>query len=90
MRKGITCLTDNQRSAGLNKSWLDAAFGQFFEVLEYIAEKAHRPRRGFLGVRTEQEDLASKLATVLKMFVGLEPLVKILSLDYSMWEFHFY
>ncbi|MDJ0715239.1 MAG: transposase [Prochloraceae cyanobacterium] len=41
--------------SGLNKSWLDAAFGQFFEVLEYIAEKAHRPRRGFLGVRTEQE-----------------------------------
>jgi putative transposase len=25
---------------GLNKSWLDAAFGQFFETLEYIAEKA--------------------------------------------------
>ena len=26
--------------AGLNKSWLDAAFGQFFKTLEYIAEKA--------------------------------------------------
>ena len=26
--------------SGLNKSWLDAAFGQFFETLEYIAEKA--------------------------------------------------
>ena len=26
--------------SGLNKSWLDAAFGQFFKTLEYIAEKA--------------------------------------------------
>lgn len=26
--------------AGLNKSWLDAAFGQFFSTLGYIAEKA--------------------------------------------------
>ncbi|MEN2383537.1 MAG: hypothetical protein HEQ19_30835 [Gloeotrichia echinulata CP02] len=25
---------------GLNKSWNDAAFGQFFTILEYIAEKA--------------------------------------------------
>ena len=25
---------------GLNKSWLDAAFGQFFEILGYIAGKA--------------------------------------------------
>ncbi|MEK0177992.1 transposase [Microcoleus anatoxicus] len=25
--------------SGLNKSWLDAAFGQFFKTLEYIAEK---------------------------------------------------
>jgi len=25
---------------GLNKSWLDAAFGQFFQTLEYIAEQA--------------------------------------------------
>jgi putative transposase len=27
-------------STGLNKSWLDAAFGQFFSTLGYIAEKA--------------------------------------------------
>ena len=26
--------------SGLNKSWLDAAFGQFFSILEDIAEKA--------------------------------------------------
>ncbi|WP_243147387.1 transposase [Scytonema sp. UIC 10036] len=26
--------------SGLNKSWLDAAFGQFFTILEYIASKA--------------------------------------------------
>ncbi|MGK7875753.1 MAG: RNA-guided endonuclease InsQ/TnpB family protein, partial [Xenococcaceae cyanobacterium] len=26
--------------SGLNKSWLDAAFGQFFAVLDYIASKA--------------------------------------------------
>ena len=26
--------------SGLNKSWLDAGFGQFFKTLEYIAEKA--------------------------------------------------
>lgn len=26
--------------SGLNKSWLDAAFSQFFEILEYIAAKA--------------------------------------------------
>jgi putative transposase len=26
--------------SGLNKSWSDAAFGQFFEILSYIAEKA--------------------------------------------------
>ena len=26
--------------SGLNKSWLDASFGQFFSILEYIAEKA--------------------------------------------------
>ncbi|MEM7594978.1 MAG: transposase [Cyanobacteria bacterium P01_A01_bin.83] len=26
--------------SGLNKSWADAAFGQFFEILDYIAEKA--------------------------------------------------
>jgi putative transposase len=26
--------------SGLNKSWLDAAFGQFFKTLDYIAAKA--------------------------------------------------
>lgn len=26
--------------SGLNKSWMDAAFGQFFEILAYIASKA--------------------------------------------------
>ncbi|WP_017294827.1 RNA-guided endonuclease InsQ/TnpB family protein [Geminocystis herdmanii] len=26
--------------SGLNKSWLDAAFGNFYEILSYIAEKA--------------------------------------------------
>lgn len=26
--------------SGLNKSWMDAAFSQFFEILSYIAEKA--------------------------------------------------
>ena len=41
--------------SGLNKSWADAAFAQFFTILKFKAEKAHRPRRGFLGVRTEQE-----------------------------------
>ena len=41
--------------SGLNLSWADAAFGQFFNILKFKAEKAHRPRRGFLGVRTEQE-----------------------------------
>lgn len=32
----------NKQSAksGLNKSWLDAGFGQFFSILEYIAAKA--------------------------------------------------
>ncbi|MDJ0650697.1 MAG: transposase [Xenococcaceae cyanobacterium MO_188.B19] len=43
------------RKSGLSLSWNDAAFAQFFSILGYIAEKAHRPRRGFLGVRTEQE-----------------------------------
>ncbi|MEI2579628.1 RNA-guided endonuclease InsQ/TnpB family protein [Scytonema sp. PRP1] len=28
------------RKSGLNKSWNDAAFGQFFNILEYIAAKA--------------------------------------------------
>ena len=26
--------------SGLNNSWLDAAFGQFFQTLDYIAEQA--------------------------------------------------
>lgn len=36
------CFLPNGQSSksGLNKSWLDAAFGQFFGILEYIAEKA--------------------------------------------------
>jgi putative transposase len=34
-------LPNNQSSkSGLNKSWMDAAFGQFFEILGHIAEKA--------------------------------------------------
>lgn len=34
-------LPNNQSAkSGLNKSWLDAAFGQFFSTLEYIAGKA--------------------------------------------------
>lgn len=34
-------LTNGQSAkSGLNKSWLDAAFGQFFSILGYIAEKA--------------------------------------------------
>lgn len=36
-----TYLSNGQSAkSGLNKSWLDAAFGQFFKTLEYIAEKA--------------------------------------------------
>ncbi len=30
----------NKAKSGLNKSWTDAAFGQFFSILSYIAEKA--------------------------------------------------
>jgi putative transposase len=38
---GGTYLPNGQSAkSGLNKSWLDAAFGQFFKTLEYIAEKA--------------------------------------------------
>ena len=34
-------LPNNQSAkSGLNKSWADAAFGQFFTILDYIAEKA--------------------------------------------------
>ncbi len=39
----------------LAKSINDAGWGQFLNILANKAEKAHRPRRGFLGVRTEQE-----------------------------------
>jgi putative transposase len=36
-----TILTNGQSAkSGLNKSWLDAAFGQFFKTLDYIAAKA--------------------------------------------------
>jgi putative transposase len=36
-----TYLPNNQSAfSGLNKSWLDAAFGQIFKTLQYIAEKA--------------------------------------------------
>ena len=36
-----TYLSNGQSAkSGLNKSWLDAAFGQFFKTLDYIAEKA--------------------------------------------------
>ena len=42
--------------SGLNKSFADAGISGFLnDILPYKAEKAHRPRRGFLGVRTEQE-----------------------------------
>ncbi|NET51718.1 MAG: transposase, partial [Merismopedia sp. SIO2A8] len=35
------CLPNTQSvKSRLNKSWLDAAFGQFFSVLDYIASKA--------------------------------------------------
>ncbi len=37
----VTIIPNGQSAkSGLNKSWLDAAFGQFFKTLEYIAEKA--------------------------------------------------
>ena len=36
-----TYLSNGQSAkSGLNKSWLDAGFGQFFKTLDYIAEKA--------------------------------------------------
>ncbi len=43
------------RKTGLNKSFADAGLSQFVDLLSCKAEKAHRPRRGSLGVRTEQE-----------------------------------
>ncbi len=33
-------LNGQQAKSGLNKSWLDAGFGKFFKILDYIAEKA--------------------------------------------------
>jgi putative transposase len=33
-------LNGQQAKSGLNKSWLDAGFGEFFKILDYIAEKA--------------------------------------------------
>lgn len=37
---GVDLPNGQSAKSGLNKSWLDAAFGQFFKTLEYIAEKA--------------------------------------------------
>jgi len=37
---GKYLLNGQTAKSGLNKSWNDAAFGQFFSVLEYIAAKA--------------------------------------------------
>lgn len=37
---GTYAANGQSRKSGLNKSWNDAAFGAFFETLEYIAEKA--------------------------------------------------
>ena len=37
---GVYLPNGQSGKSGLNKSWLDAAFGQFFKTLEYIAEKA--------------------------------------------------
>jgi putative transposase len=38
--KGTYLPNGQSAKSGLNKSWLDAAFGQFFKTLDYIAEKA--------------------------------------------------
>lgn len=38
--QGTIYLQGQSAKSGLNKSWADAAFGQFFTILEYIAEKA--------------------------------------------------
>ena len=40
--------------SGLNKSWADAAFGQFFEILNYIAEKAGAVTRSVNPAYTSQ------------------------------------
>jgi putative transposase len=37
---GVYLPNGQSTKSGLNKSWLDAAFGQFFKTLEYIAKKA--------------------------------------------------
>jgi putative transposase len=37
--KGVYLPNGNSRKSGLNKSWLDAAFHQFFKILKYIGEK---------------------------------------------------
>jgi putative transposase len=37
---GIYLPNGQSAKSGLNKSWLDAAFGQFFKTLDYIAAKA--------------------------------------------------
>lgn len=37
---GVYLPNGQAAKSGLNKSWLDAAFGNFFQTLEYIAEKA--------------------------------------------------
>jgi putative transposase len=39
-REGTYLPNGQSAKSGLNKSWLDAAFGHFFKTLEYIAEKA--------------------------------------------------
>jgi putative transposase len=40
MRNGKYLPNGQSAKSGLNKSWLDAAFGQFFKTLDYIAGKA--------------------------------------------------
>lgn len=37
---GLYLPNGQSAKSGLNKSWLDAGFGQFFEILDYIASKA--------------------------------------------------
>ena len=52
--KGNYLPNKQAQKSGLNKSFYDAGLAQFIDILDYKAGKAHRPRRGFLGVRTEQ------------------------------------